>query len=181
MADRKTQIQQQMAGLLQDGCVILDLETTGFVHPDVEIIEIGIVDHTGAVLMDTLVKPARPIPAGASRVNGIYDKDVAESPSFIEVMPEMMRHLSGQPVVAYNAPFEEGILDVAIGRFGLSWRVTDWVCAMRGYARYKSLSRFARLTNACHTEAITVANAHRAVGDCVMTLELIRKMAGHAE
>jgi hypothetical protein len=47
--------------LLAEGdFVIFDTETTGFEDHD-EIIQIGIVDHTGAVLLDQLIQPTQPI------------------------------------------------------------------------------------------------------------------------
>jgi DNA polymerase III epsilon subunit-like protein len=36
---------------------------------------------------------------------------------------------------------------------------------------------FSKLVVACEKEGIPVQNAHRALGDCPMTLVLIRKMA----
>ncbi len=171
-------IKREMAALFERGFVVIDFETTGFVSPTVEIIEVAIMDHHGAVLLDTLVKPTQHIPSGASRVNGIYDHDVQGAPGFLAVYPKLLRHLSGQPVVAYNYTFERGILGSVTGRYGLSIRVDPWVCAMRKYAALKGYGRFAKLTTAAAAEGITVADAHRALGDVRMTLALMQRMAG---
>lgn len=44
--------------------VFLDTETTGL-DGNAEIIDIALVDRDGAVLLDTLIRPTRPIPWGA--------------------------------------------------------------------------------------------------------------------
>lgn len=173
----KENVGARCAKLLDEGCVILDFETTGFVSDTVEIIEIAIVDHTGTVLMNTLVQPRGRIPAAASAVNKIYDADVADAPTFIELYPSFLRHISGQPVVAYNYRFERDILAAVTGRYGLTPKVREWYCAMKAYSDFSGLFRASKLGVACNREGIKVDQAHTALGDCLMTLELIRCMA----
>jgi DNA polymerase-3 subunit epsilon len=127
--------------------------------------------------LNTLVKPRAPIPPEASRVNGIYDHDVADAPSFLEIYPRLLRHLAGQPVVAYNYTFERDILAICVGRFGLRLAIKEWACAMRDYTKFTGAGRYSKLANACVQEGIIVTGAHRALADCLMTLELMRRMA----
>lgn len=181
MSDRK-EIANQAAELLHDGCVIIDLETTGMSDdPDVQIIEVSIIDETGKVLLDTLVKPQGFIPAGASRVNNIYDKDVADKPTWPEVYPQVAEILNGRVVVAYNYTFEEGVLNTVCKRHDLP-RLTpaEWWCPMRKYQTYIGATRYTKLVDACAAEGVKVENAHRALGDIIMTLELMKKMAQEA-
>jgi DNA polymerase-3 subunit epsilon len=173
----KEKVARRCKQLLNEGCVILDFETTGFVSPDVDIIEVAIVSHSGEVLLDTLLKPHRPIPYGASAVNGIYDEDVADAPTFIDMYPKLLRHLTGQPVVAYNYTFERDILAAVTARLGLPLKVNEWYCAMKAYSDFSGLFRSSKLTTACKREGIAVENAHAALGDCLMTLALMKQMA----
>lgn len=173
----KEKVARRCKQLLNEGCVILDFETTGFVSSTVDIIEVAIVSHTGEVLMDTLLKPQRPIPYGASAVNGIYDEDVADAPTFFDMYPKLLRHLTGQPVVAYNYSFERDILAAVTGRHGLPLKVKEWYCAMKAYADFSGLFRSSKLTVACNREGIVVDKAHTALGDCAMTLALMQQMA----
>ena len=53
--------------------------------------------------------------------------------------------------------------------------------AMRAYMRYYGRGRYTSLVRACQRERIIVKNAHRAIGDCRMTLALVQKMAATAE
>lgn len=171
------EIAQRNKELLDKGCVILDFETTGLGGPDVEIIEIGIINHQGETLLNTLVKPDRPIPFAASNVNGIYDEDVQDAPSFLEIYPKLMRFLAQENVVAYNYKFEQSILGIVTGRYGLSIPIKKWHCSMRDYRNFRGLTHFTKLTKACASEGIVVENAHRALGDVVMTRELMKSMA----
>jgi DNA polymerase-3 subunit epsilon len=173
----------EAAYLLETGFVVLDFETTGFPNdPLVEIIEVGIIDHMGTILMNTLVKPRRPIPYGASRVNGIYDKDVKDAPPFEEVYPQMMALLHGKQAAAYNFTFERGILQTVCRQFTVEViKPAHWYCPMRAYQKFAGGYKFVKLTTACSREGIQVENAHRSIGDCLMTLELIRRMAALAQ
>ncbi len=173
----KEKVARRCQHLLNEGCVILDFETTGFVSPNVDIIEIAIVSHSGEVLLDTLLKPHRPIPPAASAVNDIYDEDVADAPTFIDIYPRLLRHLTGQPVVAYNYTFERDILAAVTQRLGLPLKVSEWYCAMKAYTDFSGLLRSSKLTTACKRQGVTVENAHTALGDCLMTLALMRQMA----
>ena len=60
---------QQQASAWLLNCAILDTETTGL-YDDAEIVEISIIDENGGVLLDTLVKPLKPIPAEATAIHG---------------------------------------------------------------------------------------------------------------
>lgn len=165
--------------LFKDGFLVLDLETTGLPAPDVAIVEIAVINHEGAILMNTLVNPECRIPVLASDVNGIYDEDVAEAAIFAALYPELAALLAGQNVVAYNHEFEMAIFGIVCGRMELpNFPDTTWHCAMRAYSNYRRQQKFYRLTKACQEEGIVVADSHRALGDCTMTLHLMRKMAG---
>ena len=69
----------------------LDVETTGL-SPwfGDRICEIAILCCKGEEILaafDTLVNPARPISPGAARVNGLTEADLADAPSFAEIVP----------------------------------------------------------------------------------------------
>lgn len=172
-------IAQQAANLLQSGFVLIDFETTGLPNnPSVEIVEIAILDHTGATVMDTLVKPENPIPRDASAIHGITDQDVADQPTFPELYDQLEVIFEDRVVVAYNHTFEADILVRVCDRHDLEYiDPQEWWCAMRAYQRYIGARRYVKLTLAAQQQNITVVNAHRAKGDCIMTLELMKKMA----
>jgi len=87
--------------------VYLDTETTGFSAATDRIVEIAVVDDTGAVLLDTLMNPERQIPeAVTAHVHGITDEMVSGQPTLAELLPRLREVLAGRPLVIYNADFD---------------------------------------------------------------------------
>lgn len=117
--------------------VFLDTETTGLDH-DAEIIEIAVLDARGATLLDTLVRPDRPIPADASRIHGIDDALVAGAPRWPEVAPLLIPLLLGRRVIVYNADFDARLVNQMNARHGVAFHpgTAGWHCAMKRYADF---------------------------------------------
>lgn len=66
-----------------DNYVVFDLETTGISAVKDDIIEISalkVKNHEQVETFSRLVNPRRPIPAGATKVNGITDEMVQSEP-----------------------------------------------------------------------------------------------------
>lgn len=173
--------------MVNSGFVILDTETTGL-DPDDEIVQVCVIDHSGEVLLDALVKPTKAIQPGATNVHGIRSADLADAPPFVEVYPALEAAIKDRIVIAYNEDFDRRLLAQTVRRYGQrAIRVLRWECAMKQYAQYlgrwdtrrRSFS-WVRLTMACGIEKIPVDAAHSAIGDCFLTLSLIQKMAAAA-
>lgn len=105
--------------------IALDLETTGLDPGDDRVVEIGAIAFGGEELerFESLVKPGRPMGAGATRVNGIRDADLADAPSAVVVLPEFLAFLDRHPtapMIAHNAAFDAGFLGMELARANLS-------------------------------------------------------------
>ncbi|GAB4527419.1 MAG: exonuclease domain-containing protein [Anaerolineae bacterium] len=169
--------------MLESPAVIVDFETTGVSKP--EVVQIGVVDMQGNVLMDTLIKPSVTIPADVIAVHGITNEMVEEAPSFHEMYIKFSVLLAGKAAIAYNVSFEKQVLQAVCERRDLPLpRPRQWHCAMINYASFYGQWNAKRhsftwqgLGKACTQQNITVENAHNAVGDCRMTLSLIQAMA----
>jgi len=166
--------------------VILDTETTGL--NNAEIVSIAVVGSNGETLLDTLIKPIRPIPADATRIHGITNEMVVSAPAFESILPELQRLLTGTNVIVYNAVYDRKMLHQSAEAAGLpktDWKVlSDWYCAMETFAEvygdwndYHQSYRWQKLTTACHYYDVPVVGAHGALADCLMTLEVCKKMA----
>src|SRR5215213_762294 len=83
--------------LAQPDVLILDTETTGL-HGTAEIVQIAVIDCAGRALLDTYVKPTRPIPRDASAIHRITDLTVDSAPTFDQLAPQLREILSGQTV-----------------------------------------------------------------------------------
>ncbi|AJI25552.1 3'-5' exonuclease (plasmid) [Priestia megaterium] len=95
--------------------IAFDLETTGL-YPDkgAEIIEIAAVKVMDGFVVDTfqtLVKPNKSIPQKITKITGITNEDVKESPSVEEVLPVFYAFIGHLPLVAHNTPFDKSFLD----------------------------------------------------------------------
>lgn len=160
--------------LADERAVILDTETTGLQG---RIVDIAIIGIDGTVLLDTLVNPECPIPVGASNIHGITSEAVKDAPTFREVFEQIKAITEGASrVVIYNADFDTSILnwDCYRSEVSLDFRSE---CAMQAYARwygewndYHKSFRWQKLNG-----------GHRALGDCLATLERLREMAGAKE
>jgi DNA polymerase-3 subunit epsilon len=102
--------------------IAFDLETTGTVAGADQIVEIGAVRFiNGQVegIFSTLVDPRRPIPPGASAVNGISN-DMVQGKPFIETLLESFTEFCGDDhLVAHNAPFDAQFLAADFKKFDL--------------------------------------------------------------
>ena len=163
--------------------LVIDFETTG--TSNAEIIQVGIVDSSGTVLMDQLVKPRRPIPAASTAVHGITNEMVQDAPPFEDVALLFSAMVARRVAVAYNAAFEKKMISGVCSSYGIApVRPGRWDCAMEAYARFygqwnsrRRNFRWQKLIDACRQQQITIANVHRAVGDAQMTLALVRHMS----
>lgn len=161
---------------------ILDTETTGLGNSD-EVIQIGIIDKNGETVLDTLVKPTIRVPREAITVHGINNEMLVDAPGFDDVYVSLSSKLAGMPLVAYNMDFDWRLLSQTVSRYKLPlFRTGKRHCAMKQYAQYRGIRgsrgyRWHKLGDAAAYEKIVVKNAHSALGDVIMTLELMKKMA----
>lgn len=167
--------------------LVLDTETTGL-H-DGEIVQIAVINSCGDTLLDTYVKPVQPIPPDAIAIHGITDSMVASAPAWPAIVPTLVSLLTARHVVVYNAVYDRKMMHKTAERHGMEkidWKeLSTFWCAMEAYAEhwgewnsYHQSYRWQSLTNACRQQKLEVSNAHTALGDCLMTLAVVRKMAG---
>jgi DNA polymerase-3 subunit epsilon len=163
--------------------LILDTETTGLDAND-EVIQVGIIDLDGNVLLNTLVRPTVPIASEARSVHGITDQELADAPYFSDLYDTLAGLLVNRCVLAYNADFDHRLLQQTCAKYGLPpFKVAEWGCVMERYADFWGERSQAghhkpqSLAVACDQQGINVDGHHEAVKDCQLTLELIKAMA----
>ncbi len=178
--------QQQAQQCLNRNCLVLDTETTGL-DDKAEIIEIAVIDATGKVLLNTLVKPSKPIPAEATAIHGITDEMVKDAPTWPEVNPQLCSLISGKTIAIYNAEYDLRLLE----QTDRIWKVTpkisvtpQIVCAMHEYAEFYGQKsdrggyKWQKLTAAAEQQGVIIEGTpHRALYDCLTTLGVIKAMA----
>lgn len=96
---------------------VFDTETTGLdPRKGHRIIEIAGVRIENGVITDktfsTFVNPERDLPPEAKQINKITEADVVSAPSIMTVLPEFLTFAQGTTLVAHNATFDVGFLEV---------------------------------------------------------------------
>jgi DNA polymerase-3 subunit epsilon len=167
---------------------IVDTETTGrgprWGGGVDELVEICIIDGRGVVLLNTMVKPRGTMHPDAAAISGITDAMLATCVPFSAIAEQVRDHLNGKHVVIYNEEYDTGLIATTFRACGQVAPTFQSRCAMLAYHKYSgrpAWNKWARLDEACKAEGITPhGNAHRALGDCLSTLALLRRMAEHA-
>ncbi|AOS64643.1 3'-5' exonuclease [Actinoalloteichus hymeniacidonis] len=91
--------------------VVVDVEGNGQHPPD--LVELAAVPVIGGIVgepLSWLVKPATAIKPFATRIHGLTDKDVADSPSFRDIASDVLAALNADALVAHNAHVDLGVL-----------------------------------------------------------------------
>ncbi|MDX2159929.1 MAG: 3'-5' exonuclease [bacterium] len=191
MRKSKIEAAQWAAELLKTQFLILDTETTGLDRTS-EICSISVIDQTGAVLLDTLVKPINTIPQAATDVHGITANMLVDAPGWEQVARRLLPIISGRKVIIYNAVYDRKLMHQSAEACGIQkidWKtLATFDCAMEMYSQfygdwndYHGSYRWQRLTAACFQlgidENMITAPAHSALGDCLRTLAVIKGMA----
>lgn len=147
---------------------ILDTETTGLKSPSgvVEYAGIRIDPLTLEVLEEhsSLCNPGMPIEAGASAIHGLTDMDVMDAPKLEDVFAP-----KGSVVaIAHNWPYDRRYLSQHIDN------LVGELCTLNLARQYINDSLNHKLgTLAAHLN-IPTGTAHRAAGDVITTLGLLR-------
>jgi len=147
----------------------LDTETTGLGAAD-QVVEIGIVDDFGAVVLETFVNPGRPIPWQVERIHGINDAMVAGAPTLADLLPQLKTLFSVTPhVVIYNAAFDRRFFPAPL------WRGVRVDCAMQAaQSKYGMRQRLGTVAQRVGHQ--WTGTAHRAVADALACRSVWRRL-----
>lgn len=164
---------------LADQCLVLDTETTGL-GEEAQVIEIAICNIWGTVLVDQRVRPSVPIDPAATEVHGITLDDLADCPTWPEVIDSIKELLTDRTVVIFNSGFDMAMLRNTCRAFSVddSWLNTLNVkCAMAlAVQAFGPTNRHGTisLANATHEAGVSwPGEAHSAKVDALVTLDLV--------
>ena len=168
---RRTQAVNFAKEYLEKKPVYLDTETTGLDN-SAEIIEISIIDHTGTVLLDSLIKPLKPIPTAATAIHHITNEMVQTAPTWPVLWPTIRNHLVGSLIGIYNSDFDIKMIRQTHQKYQ-PWRENlQNFCIMKLFAQFigqwdpnRKSYRYFRLEQAGQTCKINIPNSHRALDD----------------
>ena len=167
---------QWAAKMLGSNMIMLDTETTGL-NEDDEVIEIAAIDRNGKVLMNTLVKPLKPIPDEIAKINHITNEKVANARPLPEVLKELQGLLKGKILITYNLDFDLRVLRQSAAKYHLKldFETVSQECAMRQYAQW--YGQYNKAKKAYYWQKLIAAD-HSALVDCYAALDLMKIMKG---
>ena len=157
--------------------IALDLETTGLDVANDRIVQIGGVVMRGPIVLsapriNTRVDPGLPMPPASTRIHGITDADVADAPSFPELLESLVDALAGRVVIGQNIRFDLAVLRHEAARTGAPWRdppVLD--VAHLASALDRSLVDLS-LESLANRFGVTIEARHDALGDSLAAAAL---------
>ncbi|MBU4241552.1 MAG: DEAD/DEAH box helicase [Actinobacteria bacterium] len=145
----------------------VDLETTGFDPEQDRIIEVAALRVVGGEITSrcgSLINPGCPIPPFVTRLTGIDDPMVSDSPGIEEFMDELAGFLGNSTVVAYSQ-LEENFLGSLYPRMGLGRFTNPYVDAMDLAVMLLPSLRGHRQVDIASIWDIDAGQAHRASDD----------------
>ena len=157
---------------------IVDLETTGGRAARDKIIEIAIVLHDGAQIVDTyssLINPECYVPYGITQLTGITQDMVQDAPRFYEVARKVVEMTEDAIFVAHNVRFDYSFLREEFGRLGFTYSRKNLCTVRLSRKAFPGLPSYS-LGNLIRSLGIEVDNRHRALDDALATAEILRRI-----
>jgi DNA polymerase-3 subunit epsilon len=157
--------------------VTFDLETTDGDVGTCGVVEIGAARvENGAIVerFHAMVNPLRPISAGATKIHGYTDADVAAATPFHEVFPQFRAFVGDDILIAHNGQhFDIPVLKrLAAGRDGVDTLVFyDTLLLARSLSRDRASQE-----DLAHRFGIEVGRAHHALDDAVTLAHVYREL-----
>ena len=159
---------QEWLNIAHKEFIVVDIETTGLDKNSNHIIEVAAIRYRNCAEVDkfvTLINPRIDIPHVTTRIHGITNKAVENSPTIETVMPELLKFLGNSLLTAHNANFDIGFIETWANKLGykVGWNYVDTISIARrmipGLINYKQ----ATVLNAIGYEQ---SQYHRAEDDC---------------
>ena len=156
--------------------VVIDTETTGTMKAD-RIVEIALVAFKGSEVIEewsTLINPQRDV--GKTNIHGITASMVSSAPIFEDVINDIFRIINNRVLVAHNLGFDARMLIQEFNRAKTQGDIGKGFCTMSAARRLLPTGK-SSLADACNEFGIKTFDAHSALGDCKMTMELFNQLS----
>lgn len=104
--------------------IIFDTETTGLdPNSGDRMVEIGCIEMVNRVstgeTFHAYFNPERDMPPQAEAVHGLSATFLSDKPKFVELVDQFLEFIGDSPLVAHNAGFDLGFLNMELGNCGL--------------------------------------------------------------
>lgn len=176
----------------------IDFETTGLNPEYDDIISIGAVPLTSSRIMlgqsrYWILKPAAKLRSDTIPIHGITHSDIANAPDLIDVLPELLKMMSGKLAVAHCAAIETRFLDTAlqyrVGE-GIVFPVIDTMGIERHFSDHQNSGLFERMFRKSQGASLRLPDIrkryklpfyrpHNALVDALACAELLQAQIQH--
>ncbi len=174
---------EQHRKLAEDTYVVFDVETTGLSAVYHKIIELAAVKVKDGAIIDrfeAFANPHHPLSQTTTELTGITDDMVQDAPEIDVVLKDFYEFTGDAVLVAHNAQFDMGFLNVGYEQVGLSKAPNPVIDTLElGRMLYPDMKNH-RLNTLCKAFNIELTQHHRAIYDAEATGYLLWKMATDA-
>lgn len=160
-----------------DSYAVIDFETTGLSPTSDRVIEVGVVLVRNQEIVETfseLMDPGFAIRSNITNLTGISTPMVRGKRKPEQVMPQVRELIGSYPCIAHNASFDRGFLAAEMCRANISFH-PEFLCSMllaRRLVQDSTSHKLGVLVQHLGLPMPADMRAHRALADCLMTLEL---------
>jgi DNA polymerase III subunit epsilon len=170
-----------MGQVTSDTFICFDLETTGLDPVHDRIIEIAIVKFTFDTFLEsfeTLIDPEKIISRESFEIHKISDDMVAGKPKIQDLLPEILKKLSGHVIIGHGIKLDLDFIIQACKRYDVPTMLTS--------CRYIDTLRLARLYGQSPTNSleklrmhfnIADEGAHRAMNDVIVNIDVFKYLS----
>ncbi|WP_418318532.1 exonuclease domain-containing protein [Piscinibacter sakaiensis] len=160
---------------------VFDTETTGL-DPSGgdEIIQIGAVRIVSGKLLrsecfEQIIDPRRPIPAASIPIHGITPEQIVGKPTLDQVLPAFRAYAQDTVLVAHNAAFDMRFLQLKEASTGVAFDLPVLDTLLLSAVVHPNQESH-RLEAIAERFGITVIGRHTALGDAMVTAEVLLKL-----
>ncbi len=160
---------------------VFDTETTGLDPSNGdEIIQIGATRVVNGKLLrsecfEQIIDPRRPIPAASIPIHGITPDQVVGKPTLDQVLPAFRAYAHDTVLVAHNAAFDMRFLQLKEASTGVSFDLPVLDTLLLSAVVHPNQESH-RLEAIAERFDITVIGRHTALGDAMVTAEVLLKL-----
>lgn len=164
-----------------DSFVCLDIETTGLspVYEDIiEISALKVRNDTVTASFSEIINIRRPLPPFISALTGIRDEDIANGKDAAEALSSFRQFVGDDILMGHNVNFDINFLyDNLLTKLGIPL-TNDYVDTLRLAKRILPNMKHHKLDDLTAYYHIRQRNEHRALNDCMLTVECYYRMIG---
>jgi DNA polymerase III epsilon subunit family exonuclease len=157
--------------------VCIDVETTGLLPDADEIVEVSAVRYRNNEISDTfttLINPKIHISSRITKINGISDDMVKDSPFIYDAMPKLIEFIGTDAIVAHNMPFDYKFLAATAEKVNLKFNPYTVDTLTLSRKAFKDIENH-KLQTLAKELNIPVSQAHRSESDAIVCGYLLQK------